>query len=459
MTPRNARKQQPNNELLKRPETKNGRALKLCQAFALKADASCHSGTRILTLSQAVTGENAVYGRVLIIGSLLIVAACGPVARDAPPPVAELQSLGSATQGAAQFTRANRALEVGDLITAREAFAAAMRSSPDDPRPALGLAETYLALGDTATAARLYGVVARSTAPDLSARVSQGLGLLALRQGRVEEAADRLADAVDSDPSLWRAWIGLGRARAHQRDWVAARAAFVEAEGRAPVRATVSNDIGMSFLAEKLPAQAVPHLERALELDPRNATARANLRIARAMAGNYEMAVSGAAPEEMPDALNNAGYVAVLNGDLDVADELLRRAVEISPSYHSTATANLDLLSQVQTEASTRLARGSAAREPRLAAASEAGAVAVSVRDRKAMLAERKTTPKVQVADGQDGFKWEVRTAALTVERSERQNRLERASGGLVVAVDMQSVETAGLGFQGPLGGNLPMGK
>jgi Tfp pilus assembly protein PilF len=104
----------------------------------------------------------------------------------------------------------------------------------------------------------------------------------------------------------------------------------------------------MSHLEEDDPAAALKQFQRALAIDPANRTASANARIARAMLRDYDAAVSGARPEELPDVLNNVGYIAVMNGDFDTADALLRRAIEANPVYHESAKANLDLLAQAR---------------------------------------------------------------------------------------------------------------
>ncbi|MFK7944641.1 MAG: hypothetical protein AB8B85_17280, partial [Paracoccaceae bacterium] len=62
-----------------------------------------------------------------------------------------------------------------------------------------------------------------------------------------------------------------------------------------------------------------------------------------------QLAGQEAPAEELPDALNNVGYIAVVNGDFAVADQYLRRAMEISPTYHEAAAANLNLLAHAQT--------------------------------------------------------------------------------------------------------------
>lgn len=236
-----------------------------------------------------------------------------------------------------------QALVSGDLAVAKTAFSAALRKDPSDAQAALGLAEAHLALNEIQAARQIFQALA-TKAPSLSARVNQGLGLIALRLGRSDQAVGLLGKSVQQDDSLWRAWLGLGQAHDRLKQPSAARRAFNAAERVAPVRAPVLNDLGMSYVSQKQPQKALEFFERALSLDPGYEIARANIRIANAMTGRYEDAISGASQTQLPDVLNNVGYIAILNKDFEVADQYLRRAIDLSAVYHKAAIANLDLL-------------------------------------------------------------------------------------------------------------------
>ncbi len=286
--------------------------------------------------------------RAVITGAgLLALGACeATTVADAPEETAPIVDRSPRVAG--EIARGRQALAAGDYPTAQAAFTAALRGSPNDPDPAIGLAETYLAVGDLETAGRLFDIVAGAEADAGDPRLLQGRGLVALGQGRTDEAMGLLEQAVDRDPSLWRAWAALGRAHGRQGNSRRSRAAFDRAEDAAPSPAVVMNDMGMLNLEQNDPAAALEAFQRALAVDPGNAIASANARIARAMLGDYDAAISGARPGELPDVLNNVGYIAVVNGDFDTADRLLRRAVEVSPAYHEAAIANLDLLAQAR---------------------------------------------------------------------------------------------------------------
>ena len=286
-----------------------------------------------------------------------------------PQPQAGAEGPSSASvhaQVRAAQARGDRALNDGAIEEARQAYNEVLRSRAADPDATLGLAQSYLAVGDVESAEN-YANALRSTDGSFHrADLTFLLGEIALQKGQTDAAIARLSESVEIEPDHWRAWRSLGRAQVRRREFVAARQSFASAARHAPREAALGNDIGMSYLSADKPVQAIPHFEQALEDNPQSEPARANLRIARAMAGNYDDAVSGSSPAEMADSLNNVGYVAVLNGDLDIADRLLRRAVAISPVYHKTASANLALLSQVRQQRLARMPSG----QPRTASAS-----------------------------------------------------------------------------------------
>lgn len=239
-----------------------------------------------------------------------------------------------------------RALAAGDLGTAKSAFSAALTKDPSDARAALGLAEAHLAANEVQAARQIYQTLA-TRVPSLSAEVNQGLGLIALRTGRTDQAVSLLGKSVQQNDGLWRAWLGLGQAHDRLDQPSAARRAFAAAERVAPVRAAVLNDLGMSYIGQKQPQRALEFFERALAMDPGYEIARGNVRIAKAMTRQYEDAISGAPQTQLPDVLNNVGYIAILNQDFQVADRYLRRAIDLSPVYHKAAVANLDLLARM----------------------------------------------------------------------------------------------------------------
>lgn len=259
------------------------------------------------------------------------------------PPVAD--SVFQATpEFISKLSRGRNALENGQFAAAQDSYLSAVRMSAGDPRAALGLAESHLALGQTQQAIQLLGPIkATSGIVDL-ARLDQARGIAAMRMKRPEEAQRFLERAVDTDPALWRAWIALGRVHLDAGRTSDATAAFLMAEQTAPDTASAHNDVGMAYLRLEQADSAISHFQRALQIRPDHHLAQANLRIVKAMKGDLRAAMAGVEHADQPNVLNNIGYVALLKGNHDLADRYFRRAIELSPTHHHVAVANLELV-------------------------------------------------------------------------------------------------------------------
>lgn len=172
----------------------------------------------------------------------------------------------------------------------------------------------------------------------------QGMGLARLAMGDAGQATTQLDRAVAADPGLWRAWAGLGRAHDQAKRWGDAAAAYEKGLTANPDSPVILNNLGMSLLLQHRYAEAAGAFERAMAKDPTLETARANLRIALAWQGRYDESLAGLQSSERADALNNIGYVAMLRGDRQEAQRYFAQAMEVSPTYHHGAAANLETL-------------------------------------------------------------------------------------------------------------------
>lgn len=317
--------------------TKPGWRLILVQIATVTLNA-CQRGSHLVTALKSA-----------IILFLCLLAACEtlPIQESGLAPTSGI----SDQAGAARLRReAEVALENGSVSEAAGMFEQALQLGPGNPAANLGLVEARIAQGQDDAAKQLLNRIDPADVPELLARQAQARGILFLRAGSLREAQRALQSAVRQDAGLWRSWISLGRVYARMDRPAEARAAFIEAERRGPPGPDLLNDIGMSYLALRDPGRAISYLEQALQHDPGDARAQTNLRIARALQGNYDTAVSGVSSDDLADALSNAGYAAILNGDLGHADRLLRRALEVSPVHHVTASANLVLLASLRSD-------------------------------------------------------------------------------------------------------------
>lgn len=247
----------------------------------------------------------------------------------------------SAVETAALLAVADRALDNGEYRDAYAQYGRVLEADPKNENARIGIAETYLAASQAKEALAIFREVGNSTSPKVRLAAHQGQGICLLMLGEAQPAYDALARVVAEDPSLWRSWLALGRYHDQQQAWSASAEAYQRSLATTTRPHMVHNNWGMSLLAQGRPAEAALHFEQALTARPDFDVARNNLRLALALQGKYEEALAGADGTELPSALNNVGYAALLRGDTEEAQKYLTRAMETSPRFNEVAWRNL----------------------------------------------------------------------------------------------------------------------
>jgi Flp pilus assembly protein TadD len=171
---------------------------------------------------------------------------------------------------------------------------------------------------------------------------NEGLGLELLRQRQYDRARDHLDRVVARDKNRWRAQNGLGILADLNGENGAAITHFKAALAAQPDSSMILNNLGYSLYLSGDLEGASQAFNRAATIDPRQGHARRNLGLVYARQGAYGEAVETlAATTERASALNDVGYLAMLNGDLEEAEYLLQEATLISPRYYVKAHENL----------------------------------------------------------------------------------------------------------------------
>lgn len=241
-----------------------------------------------------------------------------------------------------------RYLDAGKLLDQ------ALFASGSDPRLTYWAGELNLARGRYQDA--LANFMSIKTEAKMHSKAMTGEGIALAKLGRSQEAIMSLQAAVSEDSKAWRAWNALGSEYDRKHDWANAEAAYGQALSASSGAAIVLNNRGFSRLSQKKLDEAIPDFVAALQKKPDLAPARANLRLAMSMQGEYERAINGAVAADQAIALNNAGYAAMLRGDYDKAKDLFTRAMKVKGGYYSLAAANLE---RTQNLANGGLAKGS----------------------------------------------------------------------------------------------------
>lgn len=279
---------------------------------------------------------------------LLLLSGCAGL--DVEPRLLSEVDGASSRREAADLEQAHAAYDRGQFEMARRLFAEVAAREPTNWGAAIGLGEALLALGEEEAAAAQFTRAAEgSQARAQVARAYSGLGRVHLRKGEYDKARSLLERSTTRNPSDWRTWTALGQVYDRQKDFSAAHAAYAQAQEVGAGQAVVLNDVGMSLLSEGRESEALAYFQRALAADPSLPQARQNIRLTHARDRKYSDAIAGIEEVEQPVVLNNVGYIAILNGDYDVAASLLDEAIRVSPQYNATAIANLKLLQNVRT--------------------------------------------------------------------------------------------------------------
>lgn len=281
----------------------------------------------------------------LALAAVLLAAA--PAASKAPQKEQGLTS--------AAVAEMRRAIDEQRLLDAGRMVDQAMLAGVKDPR-------LSLLGGDLNLARKRYNVALTSyrmaeAAAETHAQSLQGQGLALALLGRSGEAQAMLKRAVEQDPQAWRAWSALGAEYDARGDWAAAENAYAQAMTSSGGAPQVLNNRGYSRLLQRRRDDAVADLVAALQKKPDMVEARTNLRLALALGGDYERAVSGASMDERAALLNNAGFAAGMRGDYDKAEELLNQALKVKSEYYARASENLKIVRALAAQDSPGMTR------------------------------------------------------------------------------------------------------
>lgn len=157
-------------------------------------------------------------------------------------------------------------------------------------------------------------------------------------EGKLEEAAQLLAEALDLDPNLAEAWSNLGNIRRAQGRPREAVACYLRAITIKDQYADAHSNLGAAYLDFEEIDSAKAHLAYALGIDGEHAQALNNMGTAVLKSGDpktacYYFQRAIAANPEYAQAYNNRGNALKELGDLDAARQDYVRAIQLKPDY------------------------------------------------------------------------------------------------------------------------------
>lgn len=191
------------------------------------------------------------------------------------------------------------------------------RSNVVDRVPSLRVADAALVAGAPEVALRVADLTLERDPRNLEALVTKGDTLYAM--GLREEAHTAYRQAVNLDPTLAAAQLGLGRTLV-QSDPAAAETAFLAAVASRPDDSAALNDVGIARDLLGRHAEAQEAYRRALAIAPGAADVKVNLGLSLALTGNKNAAVevlreAAASPEAIQGRGKELAAAQALAGD------------------------------------------------------------------------------------------------------------------------------------------------
>ncbi|MGH8509849.1 MAG: tetratricopeptide repeat protein [Gammaproteobacteria bacterium] len=237
--------------------------------------------------------------------------------------------------------RGDQALRRGNVDQGLLEYVRALRWDPDRFEAHYMIGNIHSYKGNPALAEKAYRRVL-----DLSeghAGAAEGLGLALLRQKKYDEADASLKRAVAADAKRWRAHNGLGVISDMRRDYSAAETHYLAALDVQPGMPMLLTNLGYSKYAAGDWSTAQFYFERALAQDQNHQKAWSNLGLLFVRRGQFGKAMD-AFTKIMPEAQasNNVGYLCMMDGKYQLAEQYFVEAIRQSPSYNEAAYRNLD---------------------------------------------------------------------------------------------------------------------
>jgi tetratricopeptide (TPR) repeat protein len=167
----------------------------------------------------------------------------------------------------------------GYFDQAETAFRRALRDDPSSAEACYGLGSVYLKQ-EKARAARdsfERAVNLSASYPDTLPNAWNNLGLLATREGHVDEAIGHFQEALRVSPDYWIALENLGNAYRLQKRWDEARKTLERALAARPEDPEANYNLAMVFAQTGGEERAYEYLRKALQLRPTYAEALNNL--------------------------------------------------------------------------------------------------------------------------------------------------------------------------------------
>ena len=240
----------------------------------------------------------------------------------------------------------------GYLDQAEASFQQALRDEPSSAEALYGIGSVYLNQNKNAAARETFESVVKLSPnyPDTLPDAWNNLGVIATRQGRVNDSVPCFLEALRLNPHHLLSLDNLGNAYRSQKRWDEARKVLERALEVAPQDPEANYSLGMVFAQTDDTAKAYEYLQRALKARPAYPEALNNLGVLYLVTQRRDQAVASfeqcirVAPA-FDQAYLNLARVYALEGARDKARSLLLDLLKQHPD-HPQAKQALEELQQ-----------------------------------------------------------------------------------------------------------------
>ncbi len=249
--------------------------------------------------------------------------------------------------GAEAAARGDQALRRGDLDRALYFYVEAVSLDQEDISSILKIGAIHTQRRNDRLALTAYRMVLAEEPDNVAAL--EGAGLVMFRTRQTTGAREMLTRAVSIEPRLWQSHDALGVMADLRSDYESAIGHYSAALEVHPGAARLYNNRGYSrYLSGDLDSAAEDFM-MAVEIEPDLERAWRNLALVRVRQGRYDEALEVMLRvTEETKALNDIGYLAMIEGRYDVAERYLSEAISNSPTYYRLAHRNYDRLRELR---------------------------------------------------------------------------------------------------------------
>jgi tetratricopeptide (TPR) repeat protein len=194
----------------------------------------------------------------------------------------------------------------GYLDQAEASFQQALRDDPSSAEASYGIGSVYLNQNKNAAAREAFERTVKlpATYPDTLPDAWNNLGVIATREGRVDDSVPCFQEALRLNPHHLLSLDNLGNAYRSQKRWDEAGKILERALEVAPQDPEANYSLGMVFAQTDDTAKAYEYLQRALKARP-----------------------------VYPEALNNLGVLYLVTQRRDQAIESFEKCIRVAPAF------------------------------------------------------------------------------------------------------------------------------